>query len=144
MKTTSNTFKKNLLTTLGAVLLLVGITSCEADKADPKPLAFETGPVVFLPLGGVIESFGIVIDDLGSKPIEEYGIVYVIDSIEITKDPLITDKKVVFTEPAKVGGVRQEVKIGYPVGTTCISCRAYAKFKDGTVQYAEKGQKMIF
>lgn len=144
MVISNKSFKKGLCAALGAFLFIVTISSCDVSKADPKPLVFETGPVVFLRLGGVIESFHIVIDDLGSKPIDEYGIVYAIDSVEITKDPLVTDRKVVFTEPAKVGGVSQEVKIGYPVGTTCIACRAYAKFKDGSVQYAEKGQKMIF
>ncbi|MET7257715.1 hypothetical protein [Dyadobacter fermentans] len=144
MATSNQFFKKGLCAAFGAFILFSTISSCDVFKADPKPLVFETGPVVFLRLGGVIESFHIVIDDLGSKPIEEYGIVYAVDSAEIIRAPLITDKKVTFTEPAKVGGNAQKVKIGYPIGTTCISCRAYAKFKDGTVQYAEKGQKMIF
>jgi hypothetical protein len=143
MATTNKKFRRTLLATLGVLALIVGITSCDVSKADPKPLAFETGPVVFLRLGGVIESFHIVIDELGSKPIEEYGVVYAFDSTDIKNEPVITGKKVVFEDPAKVGGITQVAKIGYPVGTTCLSCRAYAKFKDGSVQYA-KGLKWSF
>ena len=143
MVTQCKFFKRILFRALCVLVLTLAFTSCDTFRADPKPLIFETGPVVLMPLGGVIESFNIIIDDLGSQPIDEYGIVYAFDSIDIVNEPVITDKKVVFEEPAKVGGNSKNVNIGFPVGTICVSCRAYAKFKDGQVQYA-KGQKWIF
>lgn len=141
MANTRRPFIKTLTSVIA--FALIGFPSCDRSKADPKPLIFETGPVRFFKLGGGIEGFHIIIEDLGSKSIQEYGMVYAFDSKEITVDPVVSDRKVIFEEPPKVGGISKNVQIGYPVGTTCVVCRAYAVFKDGTVQYA-KSQKILF
>lgn len=88
-------------------------------------------------LGGVINTFRVVFDELGDKPIEEYGIVYTFDEDVKDKYPDLTDKKVVFDLPAKQYTNEKTANVGFPAGAHWFGYRAYVKLKDAGIKYAE-------
>ncbi len=102
-----------------------------------RELAFQTGPITFMALGGVVSSFSVVFDELGDKPIEEYGIVYTFDEDVKDNYPDLTDKKVEFDLPAKQYTNEKTANVGFPAGAHWFGYRAYAKLKDGGIKYAE-------
>nr|WP_295923511.1 hypothetical protein [uncultured Dyadobacter sp.] len=118
-------------------LVFAGLSSCGSRDDGPKPVvAFQTGPVSFMALGGVVNTFSVFFDELGDEPIEEYGIVYTFDEDVKDNYPDLTDKKVVFDLPAKQYTNEKTVNIGLPVGIRAFGYRAYVKLKGSDVRYA--------
>lgn len=123
-------------------MLMTGIFACHDKAEEPiEPVVpfFKTGPATFVVLGGVIQTFQVVFENLGNVPIEEYGIVYEFAADANGKDPdVTTGTKVVFETPAKTGVNEKTVQIGFPTGAHHLRYRAYAKLKDAEpVKYAE-------
>jgi hypothetical protein len=127
-----------LIYLLIALSVSTGFFSCDKRDAAPQPeLSFETGPVIFMKLGGVISTFTVVFESLGTEPIEEYGIVYSFDDDVKDNYPDLKDQKAVFDLPARQYSNDKTVNIGFPVGAKALGVRAFVKLKSGKVKYAE-------
>lgn len=99
---------------------------------------FQTGQATFVVFGGVVQTFQVKFDHLGSVPIEEYGILYAFDADSSGKDPDMTSNKVMFEAPAQIGVNEKIVQIGFPVGAHYLRYRAYTKLKDKVpIRYAD-------
>lgn len=123
---------------LTALFLSAGFFACDKKEATPNSeLSFETGPVTFMTLGGVISTFTVVFENLGREPFEEYGIVYSFDDDVKDKYPDLRNQKAVFDLPAKQYSINKTVNIGFPAGAKALGVRAYVKLKSGKVKYAE-------
>lgn len=125
------------VTFLVAVLFSGALLSCAPRHEHIKPqLSFQTGPATFMQLGGVISTFSIIFDQLGSEPMEEFGVVYTFDEDVKDNYPDLNDQKVAFELPAKQNANEKVVNIGFPAGAHALGYRAYVKLKDGRVEYA--------
>ncbi|GGN05287.1 hypothetical protein GCM10010967_45540 [Dyadobacter beijingensis] len=129
--------KIRAFTLLTALLFSVASVSCVKKHEHVKPkLAFQTGPAVFMQLGGVISTFTVLFEGLGSEPIEEYGIVYTFSEDVKDNYPDLDDTKVVFDLPAQLNSNQKVVNIGFPAGVHALGYRAYVKIKGGHVTFA--------
>lgn len=79
----------------------------------------------------------IDVRELGSLPIAEYGVVYVYTnnlSEQLTKDPDLSDNKVVFDLPLALGKHSKVLPINAPAR---VRARSYIKYQNGVIEYGK-------
>lgn len=119
-----------------ALFLSIGLLSCDRDASPKSEMVIQTGPAFMKP-GEAISAFVVIFDELGNKPIEEYGIVYTFDDDAKENYPDLADTKVVFDLPAKQYSNHKQVNIEFSAGAHSVGYRAFAKLKGGELKYAE-------
>ncbi|MET7257716.1 hypothetical protein [Dyadobacter fermentans] len=125
------------IASFAALLLSTGLPSCDREINPKSEMQIQTGPAHVTELGGTINSFVVVFNELGNKPIEEYGVVYTFDDNVKDRYPDLTDSQVAFDLPPQRYSNEKPVKIEFPSSAHWIGYRAYAKLKSGEIKYAE-------
>jgi hypothetical protein len=131
------------------VVLAVSLSACVEDHRMGS-LVFRGAYTGFSP--GIGHLFTVTVDHLDEKPVVEYGIVYTsyrFNEGPRNENPTVTDSKIVFNTPMKLGDNREVYKNSLynddPFSSGQIRFfyyRAYAIFNDGTVVY-EKDSYLI-